>query len=218
MADLGVRVGDAFRPQSAIDGTPALAGVVTAERTRRRDRDEHPVLVLGIEDDRMETHAAGAGRPVGRGAVLAKGGELVPALATIGGTEERGVFGPRVHEVRVGERRLEMPDSLELEGPRASVIPLMRAGFALVGELTLHRLPRLSAVVGALDHLPKPARILRRVQPVRVRRGPLDVVDLPAGEVRAADVPLLALRVRRHDERALVCADQYSNPAHSFLL
>ena len=44
-----------------------------------------------------------------------------------------------------------------------------------------------------------------------------EVVDLPAGEVRAADVPLLALAVGSEDERALARADENSNAAHWYL-
>src|SRR5256886_6292370 len=166
----------------------------------------------------MEAHAAGPRCPVGRGAVLAESGELLPALAAVGGAEERGVFRAGVDRVRIGKGRFEVPDSLELEGARPSVIPFMRAGLAVVGELALHRLPGLAPVVRALDNLAEPAGVLRRVEPVRISRRALDVVDLPAGEVRTADVPLLALRVRCHDERALVRANQYPNPAHSSLL
>src|SRR5438309_5984771 len=173
MTDLSVRVGNALRPQSAVDGPPALARIITAECPGRRDRREHPVLVLGIEDDRVEAHPAGAWRPVWRGTVLSQCRQLVPALATIGGAEERRIFGTRVNGVRVAEGRLEVPDSLELEGTRRSVIPLMRARLAVVGEFALHRLPGFAAIVRALDHLPEPAGILRRIQPVRVGRGPL---------------------------------------------
>src|SRR2546427_11898302 len=109
----------------------------------------------------METHAAGAGRPVGRGAVLAQGGELVPGLATVGRTEERRVFGAGIDGVRVREGRLEVPDSLELEGARRSVGPLVGAGFAVVGELAVHRRPGRPAAVRALAHLPAPGRGLR---------------------------------------------------------
>src|SRR2546427_445656 len=84
--------------------------------------------LVRVEDDRVEAHAAGAWRPVGRGTVLPQSGKLMPVLATVGGTEEGGVLGTRVDGVRVGERRLEVPNSLELEGPRRSVIPLVRAG------------------------------------------------------------------------------------------
>ena len=41
---------------------------------------------------------------------------------------------------------------------------------------------------------------------------------LPAGEVRAADVPAVALSVGGEDERALARADEDSNLAHGLLL
>src|SRR3989442_4125323 len=40
------------------------------------------------------------------------------------------------------------------------------------------------------------------------------MVHLPAPEVRTIDVPPLALSVRREDERALACANQYPYLAH----
>ena len=110
-----------------------------------------------------------------------------------------------------------MPDALELPGVRRAVVPLVRAGDAVVDELVADRLPRLAAVVGALDQLPEPAAGLRRIQPIRVDGRALEVVDLPAAKVGAADVPLFALAVRCQDERALACADQYSYSALSLL-
>ena len=125
---------------------------------------------------------------------------------------------PGVDGVRVGQRRFEVPDPLELPGVLRAVVPLVRARDAVVGELVADRLPRLAAVVGALDHLPEPAARLRRIEPVRVDGRALDVVDLPAREVGAADLPPFAPAVRRQDERALPCADQDSYSAHPGLL
>src|SRR5260370_35108709 len=77
------------------------------------------------------------------------------------------------------------------------------------------RLPRLAAVARALDNLSKPPARLRRVQPVGVGRRALHVIDLPAGEVRAADVPPPALAVRREAEASLTRADQYPYTSHA---
>ena len=132
--------------------------------------------------------------------------------------EQRGVFHPGVDGIRIGQRRFEMPDALELPGVLRAVVPLVRAGDAVVGELVADRLPRLAAVVGALDQLPEPAAGLRRIQPIRVDGRALEVVDLPARKVGAADVPLLALAVRCQDERALARANQYPYSAHPGLL
>ena len=116
-----------------------------------------------------------------------------PCLPAVGRAEQGGVFHPGINGVGIGQRRLEMPDSLELPGVRRAVVPLVRAGNAVVDELVAHRLPRLATVVGALDQLPEPAARLRRIQPIRVDGRPLQMVDLPAGEMRTADVPLSRL-------------------------
>src|SRR5262245_23642437 len=107
-----------------------------------------------------------------------------------------------------------MPDPRELPRMRRAVVPLVRPGGALVAELVAHRLPGRPAVIGPLDHLPEPAVGLRRVQPIRVRGGPLDVVDLPACKVGAADVPPLPLAIRIQDERALARTHQYPYATH----
>src|ERR1700740_3371878 len=104
-----------------------------------------------------------------------------------------------------------MPDARELPGLRRPVVEEVRAGVAFVDELVAlsrrhaagsgrdassGRLPGLAAVARALDHLAEPPARLRCVDPVRVRGGTLDVVDLPAPEVRPAHVPLTALAIR----------------------
>ena len=142
----------------------------------------------------------------------AQPGQLVPRLAAVGRAEQRRVLDAGVDRVGIGQRRLEMPDALELPRVRRAVVPQVRAGDAVVHELVAHRLPRLAAVVRALDDLAEPACRLRGVQPVRIGRRSLEVIDLPAAEVRTADIPPFALAVRRQDERALACADQYANP------
>ena len=78
------------------------------------------------------------------------------------------------------------------------------------------RVPRFAAVIRTLDDLPEPAARLRRVNAVRVSRRTFEVINFPAREVRAADFPVLALAIRRQDERAFFCADQDSDFAHGF--
>src|SRR5258705_109399 len=80
------------------------------------------------------------------------------------------------------------------------------------------RLPGRAAVVGALDHLAEPTTRLRRVQPVGIGRGPLDVINLPAREVRAADRPPTALAVGRENEGTFACADEDPNAAHDAII
>src|SRR6185312_10838603 len=98
-----------------------------------------------------------------------------------------------------------------------AVVPQVRAGVtARVREVVADRLPGEPAVVGPLDDLPEPARVLRSVDPVRVRRRPLEVVDLPPAEVRPADRPLLPLLVRSQHERALARSGQHPYLCHTF--
>src|SRR5216117_817318 len=154
-------------------------------------------------------------RSMDGGQTWQESGELLPRLAAIHRAEQGGVLNPGVDHVRIGQRRFEMPDARELTGTRRAVVPQVSAGDAVVDELVPHRLPRLATVVGALDQLPEPAAGLRRIQPIRVSGRSLQVVDLPAPEVGATDVPPFARCVRRQDERALPCTDQDPYPAHS---
>ena len=138
----------------------------------------------------------------------------------------------------IGERRLQMPDALEFPRVLRAVVPhvrrerLARFGRRVVDELVAfaHRhavgrgrrfagrrarlVPRFAAVVGALNDLPEPAAGLRRIDAVRIDGRAFEVVHLPAGEMRAADVPLLALAVGRENERAFARADENTNTAH----
>src|SRR5262249_23628812 len=140
--------------------------------------------------------------------------ELVPRLARVRRLEDGRVLDAGEEGVGVRERGLQVPHALEDPRLFGAVVPLVRADLALVRELVPRRLPYLAAVVRALDLLPEPAARLRRVEAVRIGRGALQVVHLPAREVRTVDVPLLALAVRRQDERALLRADQDSDSAH----
>src|SRR5437660_200625 len=95
-----------------------------------------------------------------------------------------------------------------------------RHAFRGRGRLT-GRCPRLvpgfAAVIGALDDLPEPAAGLRGINPIRVNRRALHVIDLPATEVQAADVPFFALAVRCQDKGAFARTDQNPYCAHAVL-
>src|ERR1044072_4588054 len=120
-----------------------------------------------------------------------------------------------------------MPDAFELPRVLSVFIKLMRgdrfAGFlgSVVNEfialarwhtLLVHcwqagrrsRLkPGLGTVVRALNDLAEPAAGLRRVDAVRIRGRAFDVVDLPAGEVRATHVPIFTFSIRSQNECTL---------------
>src|SRR4051794_16639416 len=98
--------------------------------------------------------------------MLAQAGKLLPALPAVHGLEDGGVFDACIHGIRIGQRRLEMPDALELPRVRRAVIPLMGARHAGVLELIADRLPVLSSVIGSLHHLAVPAGALRRIEAI----------------------------------------------------
>src|SRR5208337_219127 len=236
VAHLGRRVGNVFRVESLVDGLPALAAVVGAERACGGNRNIHAVGIAGIENDGVQAHASGAGLPLRAGAMAAQAGKFVPVLAAIGRAKQRSVFDSGVDGVGIGERWLEMPDALELPGMLRAVIKLVRgerlAGLRrnVVDEFVAVGLgrtdgsgragrgsglvPGFAAIVGALHDLSEPSAGLRGVDAIRIGRRAFEVINLPASEVRAADLPVLAFTVRRENECAFARAYQDSNLAH----
>ena len=52
--DLGFRVRDIFRPETAVDGLPALTGIVGSEGARGRYGDEHSFGIDRIQENRVQ--------------------------------------------------------------------------------------------------------------------------------------------------------------------
>src|SRR5947209_4830376 len=111
-----------------------------------------------------------------------------------------------------------MPDPFELPRALGSVVPLVFSGDAVVRELVTDRFPTLTTVIRTLHDLAKPAAGLRGVQPVLIDGRTFYMIDLPPGEVRAVDRPLLAFPVRSEHEGPFAGADQNSNCTHDSLL
>ena len=109
-----------------------------------------------------------------------------------------------------------MPHALEFPGMRRAVVPLVRPCNAFINELVSHRLPRLAAIVRALNHLPGPAAGLRCIQTIWVHWRPFEVINLPARKMGAVDIPMLPFTVRRQDKCALARTNQYPYFAHAF--
>src|ERR1043166_2566771 len=101
---------------------------------------------------------------------------------------------------------------------RRAVIPLVRAGCAVVDEFVADGFPCLASIAGALHHLSEPAARLRRVDAVRVGGRSLHVINFPAGEVRTVDRPLVPLAIGFQYECAFLGSYQYANSAHRSLL
>ena len=215
MADLRVLIGNLSRSQAAVDRAPGGAGIVTTKRACRGDRGEDAPRIFWVEQNRVQAHAARARLPGGARRVRAQAGEFTPVLSAVIRAKERRVFDARVHRIAIGQRRFEMPHARELPRMRRAVVPLMRAGHAVVDELIADRFPGAATVVGALHHLTRPTAALRGVEPIGIDRRSLYVVDLPTCKVRAAHAPRIPLAVRIENERAFARADQYTYAAHA---
>src|SRR5437016_7184396 len=146
--------------------------------------------------------------------MAAQSGEFLRILAAVGCLKQSGIFQACIDSVRISQRWFQMPHPLELPRMRSAVVPLVRAGDAVVQELVTHGLPGLATVIGALHGLPEPAAGLRRIEAVRVGGRSLHVVDLPAGKMRAAGFPLSTFAIGGQKECAFARANQYSYPAH----
>ena len=154
-------------------------------------------------------------------------------MSAIGGLEQGGVLDAGVDGVGIGQGGFEMPDAFEFPGVGFAVVPLVGAGDAIVNEFVAftfrhalgrlrysaaRRFPCFAAVTGALDDLSEPTAGLGGVNPVGVDGGAFKVVDFPAAEVGAVDLPFLAFGVGGEDECAFSCADEYADLAHGVLL
>src|SRR5579862_5612338 len=161
--------------------------------------------------------------------------ELGPRLARVRAFENGRVFDAGEDRVRVGERGLEVPDSLELPWMGGSVVPAVGTGGSFIDELiafTLgpsgfghqlfgrasRRIPSFAAIIRSLGDLAEPAAGLGGVNPVRIHGRTLHVVDLPSAEVRTFDLPIFPASVCGADERPLLCPNQNSDLTHSFIL
>src|SRR5262249_45286900 len=165
--------------QTAVYRSPCLAGIVGSEHASRGDSNEDPLRILAVKHDRVQTHSACSRLPE-VAFRAAKPCKFVPGLSTICGTEQGRVLYPRKDRIRIAQRRFKMPDSLELPGTLCTVVPLM-GGERLAGRggrivdkfiaLSLGRaircrgrfarrctrlVPRLAAIVRALDDLSEP--------------------------------------------------------------
>src|ERR1700761_4760149 len=114
----------------------------------------------------MEAHAACPGLPERPRPVLPQPRDFLPGLAAVARLEQSRVLDAGIDLVRRGQRRLEVPDALELPRMRRAVVPLVGARHAIILELVADRVPGLPPVIGALDHLTEPTRRLRRVDAV----------------------------------------------------
>lgn len=135
MTDLRIRVGQfVLRLQAAIDRPPCLAAIISAKDARGRDGDVNAVRVFRVEKDRMDRHPARARLPE-IAFRAAQTGKFLPRFSAVHRFEERRVLDAGIDRVGIGQRRCEMPDTLEFPRMLRTVIPLVGADFAFIHEL-----------------------------------------------------------------------------------
>src|SRR4051812_532199 len=189
VSDLGLGIRNILRAQTLVDRLPGFSAIIGAESARGGDGDVDALGVRGVEQNTVQTHAARARLPLRPGAVAAKSGEFFPGSPAIFREEQRRVFYSGINVIAFGERRLQVPDPLELPRMLRAVVPLVRSerlavgAFGVVGELIALPLretfraflrlaagdfPALAAVIRALNDLPEPSAGLRGVDAVRI--------------------------------------------------
>jgi hypothetical protein len=63
---------------------------------------------------------------MGSSAVSTQARHFLPVLAAICRTKQRGIFNPGVNGIRIGQRRFQMPDTLERPRMLCAIKPLVR--------------------------------------------------------------------------------------------
>ena len=100
-------IGRQVSPASSLRKAPAAE---MAMKSRRASRGSMRIVCRHIPP--------APGCQLRAGAMFAEAGQLVPALAAVGGAEQRGVLDAGVDRVGIRRRGLEMPDAREF--PRVS--------------------------------------------------------------------------------------------------
>ena len=238
VADLGIGIGHVLRLEAAVDRLPGLAAVVGAKRAGGGDGDEDALVDWS---DRGGSCAAPCRRrrapisaPVpwprrpasscqsGRRRSIGTARRLPRRRRPCSGSVSDGSRCQtrlNSHGCCVPSYHWCVVSGLPVGGRVVDELVALALGhaFGRGGRLAGRRaglVPGFAAVVGALDDLPEPAAGLRGVDAVRIDRRALEVINLPAGEVRPADLPLLALAVGGENERAFLGADEDADGGH----
>src|SRR5918992_1930618 len=114
LAEFRVLVRQEDRTHALVTRCPALATIVGAIEAGRRDRDAHALLVLRINDDRVQTQAAAPGHPLRTVLVVQQPVDCRPALAAIARLEQRSWLDTGKEAIRfVVAAWRDLPDLLE---------------------------------------------------------------------------------------------------------
>ncbi len=210
--DLRVRIGNVLRTQTAIDRLPGLPAIIAPERARGRDGNEDALRIFRIEQNGVQTHSARARLPFRAGAMFAQTGEFLP-----GRRRHRSIRkAPRLPPLRRrGSGSLNDGSRCQTRlNSHGCCVPsyhmcvsrarhrkrtccsrpwACRRAWSSVRPPPARLGPGLPAIIRALDDLPKPGARLRSVDPVRIHRRTLEVINFPAGKMRPVDLPLSRL-------------------------
>src|SRR5207248_9988135 len=217
MSDFGIGIRNLLGARAFVHRLPVLAAIIRSKRARRRNSNQYPRRIFRVKNNSVQAQAARARLPLGPGAMPAQAGEFLPILSAIGRAEQGGVFNPGINRIRIGQRRLQMPDPLELPGMLRAVIPLVggewlaglsrcvigkfiaggfrRTWFWLLSRRRSRLVPGFATIVGALNDLSEPAARLRGINSIRISRRSFQVIHLATRKMRSAHIPLFAFAV-----------------------
>src|SRR5438128_9457600 len=83
MANFRCWIRKKLRMQAAIDWFPGFAAVICAKRAGSGNRDGNSIRIAGIEENRVQTHAACPRLPFRTRIAAAQSREFMPRLATV---------------------------------------------------------------------------------------------------------------------------------------
>jgi hypothetical protein len=198
VADLGVRDRGCARSAAPVDRRHVCAAVVAAEAAGGGDGDGD-ALRFGGSSRIVCRHMPPAPGCQCAPAAVAQAGSSCQVCAAVGRAEERRVLDAGVDGVGIRQRRLEVPDALELPGVRRAVVPLRCVpDLAVVGELVADRIPTCGRRRRSAGSPGRTSRSTARRRSDWDRRRALQVVDLPAPEALASLVRIVPA-ARRND-------------------
>src|SRR5579859_1299339 len=186
------RIRNILRMQSLVDRLPGQTTIIRAKRASSGNRNVDSLWITGIKNHRVQAHSPRTRLPLRTGSMPAQSGKFLPGFAAIFRFEKRGILNAGKDSVRFRERRLDMPDTLELPGMLRTIIKLMRRqrfsglrrnvvdkfvalsfrhsiGTLFFAWRSSRLEPRLAAVIRTLNHLPKPPAGLRSINPVGIK-------------------------------------------------
>ena len=91
-ADFG-RLRNAFElGKPGITQLPAVAAVISPKDTDSGDSDPHPVRIVGMNQNRVETQSSEAGKPARTGRMVSERRDVLPDAAAIAAPAETGLI------------------------------------------------------------------------------------------------------------------------------